>query len=80
MRKKRTPKAVEVTDPLLIEALQFYRSADARTKAAMMRLMERMAVEKMPTDLAAGLFRLECDGADPAYIAAWRRQQVGIAS
>ena len=56
--------------------LRFYQAADDRTKAAMLRMAERMTVEKMPFEIAAGLFKLEIAGADPDTIAAWRRQRL----
>jgi hypothetical protein len=51
-----------VTDPLSIEMLMHYRAADDRKKAAMRRILERMAVEKMPFEIAASLYRLEIAG------------------
>ena len=41
----------------------------------MRRIMERMAVEKMPFAIACELYKLEIAGADPNYIAAWRRRR-----
>jgi hypothetical protein len=73
------PTTQIVTDSLTIDLLRDYRAADELTKAAMMRFMERVALEKMPMDLAGGLFRLERVGTDPDYIAAWRRQRLTTA-
>jgi hypothetical protein len=78
MKTKRAPEGITVDDPLAIKLLLFYRAADARTKAAMQEYLKRVAEEKMPMDLAAGLYRLECAGADPAFIASWRRQQLPV--
>ena len=76
-RRKKVGDApvVMMLDPLEIEALKFYRAADDRTKAAMTRFAERMAIEKMPVEIAAELYELELAGADPDHIAAWRRQR-----
>jgi hypothetical protein len=62
--------------PWEVEALKIYRAADDRTKAAMTRLAKRIGREKMPLELAGELYKLEIAGADPKYIAAWRRQRL----
>jgi hypothetical protein len=78
MRKKAGEDApvVKMLSPCEIEALKIYRAADGRTKAAMTRLAKRMAVEKMPIEIAGELYKLEIAGADPNYIAAWRRRRL----
>ena len=61
-RKKAGDGSVMVTDPEEIEALTLYREADDGTKAAMLRMAERMMVEKMPFEIAVSLFRSEIAG------------------
>jgi hypothetical protein len=77
MRKKPRDAPVMMTlSPWEVEYLKIYRAADERKKAAMRRIAERMVVETIPFEIAAGLFKLEIAGADPNYIAAWRRQRL----
>ena len=80
MRKKAGEDAPlrMMLSPLEIEALKIYRAADDRTKAAMTRLAKRIAVEKMPIEIAGELYILEIAGADPNYIAPWRPQRLRL--
>jgi hypothetical protein len=68
------PAGEVVADPRLIEVLRLFRSADDVRRAALIRMMERVATKQMTAEEAGAIFLLETSGSPPGVVAAARRQ------